>query len=75
MFGFAAPKIIAMLCAVSFVLATTAYFKGRMDGKAIGAAQGVIATMEQLQARGQINEAVRSLDECDLITELGGVCE
>jgi hypothetical protein len=75
MFGFAAPKIIAMLCAVSFALIVSAYFKGRIDGKTIGAAQGVIATMDQLQARGQINEAVRNLDECDLIIELGGVCE
>ena len=51
------------------------YLKGRADGHALGAAKGVIATMDQLERRGQINEDVRKTGECDLIIELGGVCD
>ena len=50
------------------------YLKGRTDGHSLGASQGVVATMDQLERRGQINEAVRKTGECELIVELGGSC-
>lgn len=77
MFGIPSPQLIGAALIASGLLAGGAYFKGRSDGYAIGTAKGVSATMDQLEQRGQINEEVRNLEECNLVLELNpdGVCD
>ncbi len=76
MFSFLNPQILIGGALVLSLATGGAYFKGRSDGYALGTATGVSATMDQLQERGQINEAVRKTGECDLILELNpdGLC-
>ena len=64
-------------CALALVVGAigTAYLKGRADGAAVAESRAMQATIEQLRERGLINEAVRDASDCDLIIELGGVCD
>jgi hypothetical protein len=75
MFGLGTLQVAVIASIIAGLATGAAYLKGRSDGFALGAAKGVTATMDQLEQRGQINEAVRKTGECDLIVELGGVCE
>ena len=77
MFGLPNPYLIGGAVIAASLAFGGAYLKGRSDGYALGTAKGVTATMDQLEQRGQINEEVRSLEECKLVRELnpGGVCE
>jgi predicted Kef-type K+ transport protein len=74
MFGFGSMQMIGVMAVAGGLLLGCAYVKGRVDGYALGAAKGVTAAIDQLEERGQINEAVRKVGVCDLIIELGGVC-
>ena len=51
------------------------YLKGRADCASVAEQRAMQATIEQLRERGLINEAVRDTSDCDLIIELGGVCD
>ena len=77
MFGIPNPvswlrtAVIAALAAGAVGLIT--YAKGHSDGRDYERAKAALATLEQLEERGMINEEVRSLDDCDLLVELGVV--
>ncbi len=51
------------------------YLKGRSDGASVAETRAIKSTIEQLEQRGQINEAVRDTDAADLCIELGGLPE
>jgi len=76
MLGLLNPQILIGGAVAAALLVGGAYLKGRSDGYALGTAKGVSATMDQLEERGQINEAVRKTTECELARELnpGSVC-
>jgi hypothetical protein len=75
MFGLPNPYLIGGAAIAASLVVGGAYIKGRSDGYALGTAAGVTATMDQLEERGQINETIRNLGECELIRELGGLCD
>jgi hypothetical protein len=56
---------------VAAVVGIFAYAKGNADGRAYEQAKQAEATLEQLEERNRINETVRTLDDCDLLRELG----
>ena len=69
------PYLAAGALALVVGVIGTAYLKGRADGAALAETRAMRATIEQLRERGLINEAVRDTSDCDLIVELGGVCD
>lgn len=54
------------------------YAAGQHNGAQVATAQaearGAQATINAMKERGLINEAVRNMDDCGLLAELGGMC-
>lgn len=54
------------------------YAAGQHNGAQIATAEaearGAQATINAMKERGLINEAVRNMDDCRLLSELGGLC-
>ena len=69
------PYLAAGALALFALWSTGIYIKGRADGDAIGESRGIQSTFNQLKERGLINEDVRNADDCQLVVELGGVCD
>ena len=69
------PYLAAGALALLAATHTGLYLKGRADEAALAETRAMRATIEQLRERGLINEAVRDTSDCDLIVELGGVCD
>lgn len=69
------PYIAAGAFAVFILWSTGLYLKGRADGAAVAEARAVQSTFNQLKERGLINEAVRNSDDCELLADLGVVCD
>lgn len=77
MFGVPNPlswlSSVGIVMGVAAVVGLIAYTKGSLDGRASERVNVVNAALEQIQERSENNEAVRDLNACDLIVELGGV--
>lgn len=59
----------------AFLAYNAGSFIGYRNGQAAADARSLKATIEQLRERGLINEDVRNLSDCQLVVELGGVCD
>ena len=69
------PYLAAGALALFALWSTGLYMKGRADGAAVAESKAIQSTFNQLKERGLINEDVRNADDCDLVVELGGVCD
>ena len=69
------PYIAAGALALFALWSTGLYMKGRADGAAVAESKAIQSTFNQLKERGLINEDVRNTDDCELVVELGGVCD
>lgn len=70
-----APYIAAGAAGLFAAWSTGLYLKGRADGAAMAEARAVQSTFNQLKERGRINEAVRNSDDCELLADLGVLCD
>lgn len=75
MFAFPRLKTLGYTALAAGVVGTLAYAKGNYDGRDSERVRAVNAALEQIQQRDENNEAVRDLDRCALIVELGGLPE
>lgn len=66
------------LLAIASAVVVAAFFAGQWHGASVQRAESraevAEATIEQLRERGMINEKVKNLTDCELVRELGGVC-
>lgn len=68
-------RTIGLAIVAAGVAGLFAYLVGHQDGRQYERAAAVTAAFEALKQRGMINEEVRSLDDCALLAELGGVSD
>ena len=64
-------QVLGAAVLLAGVVAVLVYAKGHGDGRAYEQAKQAQATVDQLEERNQINDTVRTLDDCDLLRELG----
>lgn len=69
------PYIAAGALALFALWSTGVYLKGRADGASVAEIRGAKATLDQLKERGLINEDVRNADDCDLLADIGVMCD
>ena len=70
-----AVKIGVAVLAATAVVYPVAFWHGGRVADADAELRGARKTIDRLIEKGQIDEAVKNLDDCQLTIELGGVCD
>ena len=68
-------KTLGYMALAACFVGIIAYAKGNVDGRDSERVRAVNAALQQIEQRNENNEAVRDLDACALIVELGGLPE